>query len=411
MNLYLFNDNDSASVYGIGTYIKAMTEALKGAYINVHIVNLRSIRPEFEIEKTENIEHWYIPEVRNENTFSGNTTKMEGYFLNVIYFLRLYIKDTKDLVFHFNYNTYHLLAKELKTIFICKTVTTVHFAKWMLGLNSNLSMLHTIKTKPQDIMSKFEKSLIKTDEYENLLYNEVDKVIALCHNMKDILQTEYHIEQEKIVVIPNGLADSSSEDAATIRKKWRILDDELLVLYAGRLSADKGVNYLIKAFHKVLKTIPNCRLMIAGSGDYNPYMKECEDIWLNVIWTGLLDKNKLYELYSIVDIGVMPSLHEQCSYVAIEMMMHGVPLVASTSSGLAEMVEEGVTGLQVSVIEYPDRVEIDSDVLAEKMLFLLQKSTKRKQMGRNARKRYERLYSSKVMRENMLDFYSSLLSC
>jgi glycosyltransferase len=408
MNLYLFNDNENASIYGIGTYIKTLTGTLENTSINVHIVHLRSIRSEFEIEKIDRVEYWYIPEVQNENTFSGPIAKVEGYFQNVIYLLRLYIKDTNELVFHFNYNTYQLLAKELKTVFNCKTVNTVHYVKWMLELNSNLSMLHTFKSKPQDLMSKYEKSLVKTDEYENLLYKEVDKVIVLCQYMQNLLQSEYGIDRDKIVVIPNGLADCGLNDTMTIRKKWRISDDELLILFAGRLNVVKGLDYLIKAFHKVLQTIPNCRLMIAGNGDYDSYMKECEDIWMNVTWTGMLNKNKLYELYSVADIGVMPSLHEQCSYVAIEMMMHGVPLVASTSTGLREMVEDGITGLHVSVIEYPDRMGIDSDLLAEKMLLLLQNYTKRKQMGKNARERYERLYTSEVMRENMLDFYSSL---
>jgi len=137
-------------------------------------------------------------------------------------------------------------------------------------------------------------------------------------------------------------------------------------------------------------------------------MKECEDIWSHIIWTGLISKEKLFNLYSIADIGIMPSFHEQCSYVAIEMMMHGIPLIASTSTGLKEMVEEEITGLHIPVIEYRDKMEINSSLLAEKILYLIQHPKERKRMGNNARKRYEQVYSLEVFRKNMLAFYKSL---
>ena len=71
MNLYLFNANDSAAVYGVGSYLKELTQALEGADIDIHIVHLHSGRPEFETVKTNHVEDWYIPEVRNQNTLSG----------------------------------------------------------------------------------------------------------------------------------------------------------------------------------------------------------------------------------------------------------------------------------------------------------------------------------------------------
>ncbi len=111
----------------------------------------------------------------------------------------------------------------------------------------------------------------------------------------------------------------------------------------------------------------------------------------------------------MADIGIMPSFHEQCSYVAIEMMMHGLPIIGSTSTGLCEMIENNVTGLHIPVIEYIDRAEIDSLLLAEKMLYLLQHPIEAKQMGQNGRIRYLNNYSSDIFRENMLKMYESCL--
>ena len=411
MNLYLFNANVSAARYGIGTYLKELTLAMEGADVHLHIVHLHSSHRKFEIEKTNHVENWYVPEVQNHNTYFGSVQNLEDYCRNVIYLLRLHIRDTKDLVFHFNFSQYPFLAKELKAIFNCKTVNTVHYTKWALKLHGNLSQLHAIKKKSENQRSSFEQLLYSIDEYEGLFYKEVDRIIVLSQYAQSHLCSEYRINLDKITVIPNGPEDASplmETDRDVLRRKWLISGKESVILFTGRLQSVKGLPFLIKSFRKVLEKIPDCRLMIVGNGEFDIYMKECEDVWTHVTWTGLLSKDKLYELYSIADMGVMPSFHEQCSYVAIEMMMHRLPLIASTSTGLKEMVEDEKTGLHIPVIEYDDNVEIDTDLLAEKILYLLQHPDERQRMGQNARKRYEEQYSMEVFRKNMLDFYHSL---
>ena len=330
MNLYLFNDNDSAAVYGIGTYIKELTLALEESEIHVHIVHLHSVRPKFEIVKTNQVEEWYIPEIRKEKT-----------------------------------------------------------------------------------LSILEQWLLTIDEDESLLYKAVDRVIALSGYTQKFLCSEYHIDPSKITVFPNGLDDISLEletDRDMLRRKWRISENEFVILFVGRLHPVKGLIFLIRAFRKVLETIPDCRLIIAGNGQFDSYMEGCEDIYAKVTWTGLLSKKKLYELYSIADIGVMPSFHEQCSYVAIEMMRHGIPLIVSASAGLNEMVEEGKSGLHVPVIEYPDKMDIDTTLLTGKMIHLLQNTGERQRMRINARQRYLEKYALPVFKKNMLDFYHSLIN-
>jgi len=410
LNLYLFNATDSAATYGIGTYLRELPQTLTGTDMKVHIVHLHSVRPEFEIVKTNQVENWFVPEVRGENTFSGEIQKLENYYRNVIYLLRLYIKDTEGLVFHFNFNHSYYLAKGLKSVFDCQTVCTVHLIKWALELQGNLTHLRALKVKSEDQRSPYEQILLDTDEYERMLYEEVDRVIALSHYTVNILLTEYHLDREKISVIPNGLADVDFQTLGSkdlLRKKRHVSEKELLILFVGRLHTVKGLMYLLMAFRKVLEVIPDCRLIIAGNGTFERYMSVCADICTHVTWTGLLDKNNLSEFYSIADIGVMPSLHEQCSYVAIEMMRHSLPIIGSTSTGLKEMIDEGETGLHIPVTEHENRVEIDMSLLADKMLFLLQNPIERQRMGQNARKRYEEYYSKEKFRENMLHFYHS----
>ena len=410
MNLYLFNDNDIASTYGIGTYLTELAQALKDSTIRIHIVHLHSVRPEFEIVKTNEIENWYIPEVRNNNTFAGDIQKMEDYYRNVIYLLRLYIKDKKKLIFHFNYNQCYALVKGLKFVFNCRTVVTIHFMKWAFEFQGNIKKLYALKSKSENQMNSFEQLLYTTNEYESLLYNETDYVIALSHYMKNLLYCEYKIGLNKISVIPNGLRDTNNlkvKDKEDVRRKWRISRNESLILFAGRLQPIKGIDFLIRAFQKVLVTIQDCRLLIAGSGQYNIYIQEAKDVCTKVTFTGLLKKKELYELYQIADVGVMPSLYEPFGYVAVEMMMYELPIVSTATSGLNEVINE-TSGLKIPIIDYSDRLEIDTELLAEKIIYLLQNPDKAKRQGDNARKLYKEKYSSEIFRTNMLAFYESL---
>jgi glycosyltransferase involved in cell wall biosynthesis len=267
--------------------------------------------------------------------------------------------------------------------------------------------------------TEYEQLLIDTDEYESLQYKAVDKVIALSDNMKNFLFSEYQLEPYKVTVIPNGLEDvlidngqmtidnAGDTDKIALREKWHLSANESIILFAGRLHPIKGLTFLINAFCEILKIIPNCRLIIAGGGRNDMYRKEAEDISSQITFTGLLDKKALYELYQIADIGVVPSLYEPFGLVALEMMMHGLPIVATATSGLNEVVDD-TCGLKTPVIEHPDRVEVDTDLLAEKILYLSQHSNEARTMGQNGRKRYLREYTSEVFRRNMLNLYRLL---
>jgi len=238
----------------------------------------------------------------------------------------------------------------------------------------------------------------------------MDNIICLSQFTKRLLIDYYRISSN-ISVIPNGLSDSITTSyfkKNMLKKKYQIPSISNTILFVGRLDPIKGLEYVIRSFRKILKYKPNVHLIIAGRGNFETYLKECENDWMNIHFTGFLLKEQLYELYSISDIGVIPSFHEQCSYVAIEMMMYSLPIIGTTTTGLQEMIVDGETGLHIPLIEYDDRVELDTQLLSEKMLFLLQHPKERKRMGANARKRFEKIYSSEVFHENMFNFYTTL---
>lgn len=410
INLYIFNQTSHAAVFGIGTYIRELITSLKNSDINVYVVHLHSEKTNMETEDKDGIQHWYIPSLINKHTSIDWNIRNKMYYRNVVYLLRLKLRETDKLVFQLNYNYCIELAKELRATFNCKIVSVIHSFGWCFDLFGNVTRFKKIISSIQGTNheDKLDMQIYNSYKEEKDYFELVDRIYCLSKNTQQIVHDDYQIKRNKTIVIYNGLTDIYPISNKTIIRQKYHIPHIPIILFAGRIESNKGLKYALQAFRIVLKTCPDCRFIIAGNGEFDVHLKECEDIWAYIIWTGLISKKKLYDLYSIADIGVIPSFNEQCSYVAIEMMMHGIPLIASNSTGLNEMVEDKVTGLHIPIMEYYDRVEIDTNLLAEKMLYLLEHPTEAKRLGKNARKRYEERYSSEVFRKNILNFYHSL---
>jgi glycosyltransferase involved in cell wall biosynthesis len=221
-------------------------------------------------EEENGIRHWYFPASVYNNQKQGN------YYRNLVYLLQLHIENKENLIFHLNYNQSKVLADRLKEVFECKVIAVVHYSDWGFTLQGNISRLRTILKNEQP--DDFEKRIQASVEFDKSFYSSVDHIICLSEYMKDILCNDYKLSHEKISVVPNGLSDSYKRiNKSKLRKKWHFTKDEKIILFAGRLNDIKGLTYLIAAFREVLKVYP-CRLIIAGDGNFNVYMKEAKDI-------------------------------------------------------------------------------------------------------------------------------------
>lgn len=408
MNLYIFNEKSRATVFGIGTYISELIKALHGSNINICVLHLKSDKTQIIKEEVNNVQNWYFPECIQEHSSIDYNKQKILYYRNIVYLLKLHISDTSNLIFHLNYYKSSNLSDELRRNFDCRIVSVVHFSKWGFTVFDNLKQLRAIIRN--DNPDAFCEMIIKTFEEEKLNYIKVDHVICLSYYMRKLLCNDYDIDVNKISVISNGLADVAITNTTEfLRKKWNISHRERIILFAGRIDEVKGVIYLIRAFRLVLEKRKNSRLIIAGSGNYDKYFSEAKDIYTKITFTGLLKKEELHELYKIADVGVVPSLFEPFGYVAVEMMMHELPIIATATSGLNEVVDE-TCGMKIPVIKSPDKVEINTELLAKKILYILQNPTEAMTFGQNGRKKYLRQYSSEVFRENMIKFYQSLFA-
>jgi glycosyltransferase involved in cell wall biosynthesis len=107
-------------------------------------------------------------------------------------------------------------------------------------------------------------------------------------------------------------------------------------------------------------------------------------------------------------MGVICSIHEEFGLVAIEMMMHKLPVIVTDVGGLSEIIEDGVTGLKIPVKTVKRKRQPDTAVLYDRMKWMLEHPDEAKRLGENARKKFLKTYELSVWGEKMLNVYNSI---
>lgn len=406
IQLFIFNEISRAAIYGIGTYIQQLIACLDDEF-QINIVNYYSDKPEFTIVESNKIREFFIP--RNQLKYTEGKCD-ETYFINSVYLLSDFIDSDNKIIFHFNHfryeKTFSLLREYWPT---CKIIVGIHYFNWCFPLNGNTGYFREIIHKnPNDLTDTLEKETSATYRQDVAFLQNADHIICLARYAKDLLCSDYQIPENKISLIYNGLKDEAtfltSNEKKEIKKKLHIDPSEKIILFVGRLDDIKGVDYIIQAFKKLLQKRNDCRLIIIGDGEYSKCLEECKGDWGKILFTGKLPKEKVYQFYQIADIGIMLSKHEQCSFVAIEMMMHGLPIIASDSTGLDEMVSNGVNGYKIKTIENKDEVSFDTDECCL-LLSLALNNNEEEELKNKCCRQYETHYSLACMKEKMQTLY------
>ena len=406
--VYIFNGTSRATAYGIGTYIKQLTDCLIDTDIEFEVIYLHSQNSGNEVTVTEESGYKQI----SIPAIASTAKKSAQYYQrNVAYLLKEFISDNKDTqyIFHLNFMANPNLVVMLKKMFKCKIITTIHYANWSFALQGNQEKLIELLTKKK--LDSKEKAIVKEIKADKKMLEKSDCFICVAQHALDSFRDVYTLDTSKGVVINNALKDAyrqlSPDERRTIKQKYSIAEQTKILIFVGRLDEAKGLRVLISAYKEVLKTNPDTHLFIAGDGDFNSWLSEAKNDWLKISFTGKLDKEQLYELYSIADIGVMPSYYEQCSYVGIEMMMFGLPIVASDGMGVKEMFTDNVNA-KIAPIGNREKPEEFQNNLTASIIEILQSPELAERLGGETRKIYEEKYESKKMKDKYIELIDSL---
>jgi glycosyltransferase involved in cell wall biosynthesis len=221
-----------------------------------------------------------------------------------------------------------------------------------------------------------------------------DTVVALSHRMKTRLEAE---GVSPVQVVYNGVA---------FREMRPPLENLPIVAFAGRLSSEKGVDVLMKAFAKIVPISPEAQLLIAGEGKEKGNLRQLAEalkISQNVKFLGYLTRSELENAFNCAWVQVVPSIwDEPFGNVTTEAMMRGTAVIASAVGAQPEIIEEGVTGLLVP----PN----DEEALSTALLSILKERDLAEKMGQFGRKRAIERFSEDHRTEHFLEIYQQILT-
>jgi len=189
----------------------------------------------------------------------------------------------------------------------------------------------------------------------------------------------------KIVVKPNFIHPDPREGEGQGR----------YALFVGRLSPEKGLETLLKAWEKIGERMP---LKIVGEGSLANVVAEASQKLLGVEWLGKQPKEQVLALMKEAQVLVFPSMwYEGFPLVIVEAYAVGLPVIASDLGSPSLLIDQGRTGLHFR----PG----DSEDLVAKVEWALTHSTELAQMRREARAEFEAKYTAQQNYQMLMDIY------
>lgn len=366
--IFIFNNASRAANYGIGTYVRQLSDGLSTLPdTTVAYIDMYAEAKEFTIIKDESGSHHYqIPA-------PPSGMESESYCRSIYYFLARNIEFVTDsgaeqhpcnheIVFQFNYFQHLPLATLLKGQFPeSRIILTVHYLAWCFELKGNVSKMRRITAKDYEPSDDTEKGVAASFQNERAFMHLADEILVLSRVTLDMLSKDYGVAEDKLHLVYNGFGN----ERVINRNK-----SERNILFVGRLDEIKGLKYLIDAFISIADKHPDANLIIAGDGEFQPYLAQCRSLSSRISFLGKMQPDEVEQIYQTAYIGVMPSFHEQCSYTAIEMMRHGIPIVGTDSTGLGEMLDY-TPNLRVHINEEEFDEKEFTEKIAERINLLL----------------------------------------
>jgi len=234
---------------------------------------------------------------------------------------------------------------------------------------------------------------------ERHAFHEADRVATVSGRTRDIVIDKYGVHPDKVEVVYNGINPGECREERPVLEELRA-QGKKIVLYHGRITIQKGVDYLIRAARRVVDVDPNVVFVISGWGDMERQIMHLVGslgLSRNVIFAGALWDEERDRMYQSADLLVMPSVSEPFGLVPLESIQHGTPVLISKQSGVAEVLAHAL------------KVDFwDVDEMANKILAALRYEPMNKQLVDEGRKEIRGL-SWRHAAESVIALYKRLL--
>ncbi|MEK6943396.1 MAG: glycosyltransferase family 4 protein [Nanoarchaeota archaeon] len=223
----------------------------------------------------------------------------------------------------------------------------------------------------------------------------------------DELVSRFPEFKEKIAVIPMGV-DIDIFKKRAIKKPAKYSKNKLLV-FVGRLSDQKGLQYVIEAMPAILSHDDSVKLIVIGEGPYEKELRQkikLNSVQGNVDFLGALPSSDVSKYYNMADIFILPSLSNKTGTEALglsllEAMSSGCAVIGTDVGGIKFVIKNSVNGIIIK--------QKSSDKISKAVVSLLDNPKKRELLGKNASAFVKNNYSWQEISKKFEDLYKKVL--
>jgi len=284
---------------------------------------------------------------------------------------------------------------------------------WMGGLAAafardlNLPLVFTFHSRYDECAQRYvpiasELAGIVTGEIVKRYLEKCTHVVAPTFGIRDLVLHDYGVDVPVTVVpTPVDLGQYYYLEPQRIRAALGLENAELL-LYVGRLAEEKNLDFLLRAFARIVTTRSRARLLLVGKGPRERNLRRTAQklgLGERVVFTGAVPHDEVPHYAAAADVFVFPSVIETQGLALIEAMAASTPVVALEAPGSADVLAEG-GGLLVPAQEH---------AFAEAVLGLLADEPRRRAMGEQATRAVRR-YSIPAATARLLSVYDAAIA-
>jgi len=229
-----------------------------------------------------------------------------------------------------------------------------------------------------------------------------DRVISVSDELRARLTCS--LPKSKVITIHNGIDEDkvfSRFTAAEAKRRLSIPTDCAVIGTAGRLEPIKRLDILLTAAKQIGNTLPNTRFVIAGDGTEASRLRDLTvrlGLKERVLFLG--HRDDIYDVVRAMDIFVFCSDHEGLPMALLETLYLGIPVVARPVGGIAEVIQDGISGVWVPSAEPVD--------LASACISLLREESRRNSLARAGAEVIAKKFTSRLTALQTAALYYSL---
>ena len=231
-----------------------------------------------------------------------------------------------------------------------------------------------------------------------------DRIVVPTKSVEKIIQ-DWGVKNKNIVAIPTGVEESffQNTDREKMRKQLNIADNEVVLLLVSRMTAEKNVEFLVRAVVDVLQKNKKVKFVLAGEGSELLILKKMiADTGLSrqVIFPGIVSRDVVKNIYAAADIFVYASKSETQGMIISEAMILGLPVVAVMATGISDTVIDGETGFLTNENEKQFAFKVEK---------LIADNDLREKFGENGKRIALENYTSNICAQKMLNLYEKTI--